>query len=308
MTPLSPNPYSAYLSSFKDIAHCERYIEFSALSNPRSDQVVADVFRQAFEQGKQDILNDNIKSIIENSGEFFISNEVRTMLLEKGVKLTRNDDGTVSLEALPVDYCEDALRHNAINDALKPSLLKDLADLVSSYDSDCIGLTAKNWGVIKMAFKSGDPVLKEQIIRHAVRDGKEALLSAIFDELRRDLGFELIDLSHIDLSNLTPRGLDLSYANFSNANLAGVDLTNSPEIRESDLTGANLVGAKLQKANFKNAVLCNADLTGANLAGANLTRVDVTGTIWGDADISNAIMDAMYVLEERAPNQSEEPD
>ncbi|MBE9198952.1 MULTISPECIES: pentapeptide repeat-containing protein [unclassified Nodularia (in: cyanobacteria)] len=72
--------------------------------------------------------------------------------------------------------------------------------------------------------------------------------------------------------------LDLSHVNFSQLNLT-----------DAKLAGADLTGANFNRTNLTKAILVGADLIGANLTEANLTEAELEGANFSEANLKNAI-------------------
>ena len=79
-----------------------------------------------------------------------------------------------------------------------------------------------------------------------------------------------VNLSNIDLSEVSLQGADLSGAKLENTNLIGVDLSGA-NLTETSLQRANLTGA-----NLKDAILEKTDFTWANLANVKIVDLNYT--------------------------------
>jgi uncharacterized protein YjbI with pentapeptide repeats len=90
----------------------------------------------------------------------------------------------------------------------------------------------------------------------------------VFNQMRLDTSFIILDLSHHDLSSLDLHGINLSGVLLQGTNLSGCNLTNA-DLSLADATDANLTGADLS-----NAILYQANLAGAILTGIKGRRVD----------------------------------
>lgn len=120
------------------------------------------------------------------------------------------------------------------------------------------------------------------------------------------------DADGVNLSNADLRGSDLRGVNFFGADLSGAQLQNS-QIRDADLRHANLHGANFNGVNFSSAKfsdietdfhfpiqvqyigtnfnyadLSQADFRKTDLSDANFLNTNLDGTIFYDADLSNA--------------------
>jgi hypothetical protein len=78
------------------------------------------------------------------------------------------------------------------------------------------------------------------------------------------------------------KGVDLSMLDLSNQSLKGIDL------RNARLTGTRLVNAVLDSANLAGADLSGADLTNASLRSANLASAQVAGAVLNGANLFRA--------------------
>jgi Pentapeptide repeats (8 copies) len=103
-----------------------------------------------------------------------------------------------------------------------------------------------------------------------------------FNDLRQQLGNQILVLENANLSEANLSEANLSAANLSNANLSNADLFHA------DLSNANLLNANLSNANLSNADLFHADLSNANLSNANLSNADLTYAYLSDAILEGA--------------------
>jgi len=86
---------------------------------------------------------------------------------------------------------------------------------------------------------------------------------------------------------------DLPKVNFRKAllmqaNLHGADLTGA-DLEEANLGEANLNSAKLNRTNLSNTYLCGVNFTGAELCGAELTGAILGWTVFGNANLTDAV-------------------
>jgi uncharacterized protein YjbI with pentapeptide repeats len=128
----------------------------------------------------------------------------------------------------------------------------------------------------------------------SLREGPSA-----WNEWRRNVSAEVIDLRGADLSGLPLAGANLSRCNLHGAllnstPLQGADLQYSDLVRaklfqanlqRANLHGANLRSTLLAKANLEDADLSNATLHGANLQGASLRRTNLEFTVFARCDL-----------------------
>jgi len=97
-------------------------------------------------------------------------------------------------------------------------------------------------------------------------------------------------LINTDLSNAILMEARLGHTNFTSANLsdancAGADFS-AAAFTDTFLRGANLSGADLSKAKLSRTNLTSANLARVDLRGAEWNRVILSGTIFGDVDLS----------------------
>jgi len=105
---------------------------------------------------------------------------------------------------------------------------------------------------------------------------------------------EPVDLSRIDLSDDTFRGLDLSYADLSYADLTCADLSHAnlsyANLSHANLNYANLSSADLSYANLSHAVLSYADLSYAVLSHAVLSYADLQSARLTSSNLENTTL------------------
>jgi uncharacterized protein YjbI with pentapeptide repeats len=90
----------------------------------------------------------------------------------------------------------------------------------------------------------------------------------LFNQLRLDTSFIILDLSHHDFSSLDMEGINLSGVLLQGTNLSGCNLKNA------DLSLADAIDANFTGADLSEAILFQANLAGAILTGIKGRRVD----------------------------------
>jgi uncharacterized protein YjbI with pentapeptide repeats len=96
------------------------------------------------------------------------------------------------------------------------------------------------------------------------------------------------DLTGLQASHLTAKGIDLSNRILKNTVFDNADLTNAT-FSESDLTGASFKGAKLYGATFSYATLNSADFTGAQLGTIKVGDNIIRAAVLSDANMIDAV-------------------
>jgi len=137
--------------------------------------------------------------------------------------------------------------------------------------------SVQEWNAVRKANPDIVPNLRGEDLR--------SLELICIDLSKADLRGALLscaDLRKADLSGANLSGADifearLRYANLSNANLSQAFLL------DADLRGANLINADLSIA-----YLCDAKLNSAILCGANISRADLRGAHLDEVDFSDA--------------------
>jgi uncharacterized protein YjbI with pentapeptide repeats len=102
---------------------------------------------------------------------------------------------------------------------------------------------------------------------------------------------EPVDLSRVDLTEMSLPGADLRQINLQKSCLRGADLRGA-NLLEADLSGANLLNAKLQDSDLRDADLKDAEfLLGKQLAGSDLggARLPDSGLEFGGLEIVEQI-------------------
>ncbi|MGK2872739.1 MAG: pentapeptide repeat-containing protein [Alphaproteobacteria bacterium] len=128
------------------------------------------------------------------------------------------------------------------------------------------------------------------------KTGRHADLSGV--DLRNTDVLEASELTALKAENTVFYGLSLRGTALQGALLMGADLR-GVDLREADLRGANLTGARLNHANLRGSNLgplqvsggrqiCTR-LTGACIRYANLSNAQITGAIFGGADMTGAV-------------------
>lgn len=101
-----------------------------------------------------------------------------------------------------------------------------------------------------------------------------------------------LDLSGVDLKNVTIPEVNLAGSQLVNAKLSGSVLRNG-KFGRADFTGADLSGtdfnnSQMNKAIFEHAILKGCDFSGANLDGAQFNNADLTNAIFDGARLDGA--------------------
>jgi len=225
-----------------------------------------------------------------STGIIVIDEAEKNSLLDCGIAITDNEDGTVQLRRA-IKLHTDPQRRLAIDRSLAPDFPTVLSELIASYDTD-LEISEQNIKVIVNIFESTDQMLKGLLISAASRQKKIEFINELFrsGDVKPDLSY--VDFSNLDLEQIHLSGLNLTGANFRHCNLksaffAHAKLFNATftgaNLSEINLTGANLTGARLVCANLTRAALNDAILTEACLLGANLHSVDLSSAerCWG---------------------------
>jgi len=113
-------------------------------------------------------------------------------------------------------------------------------------------------------------------------------------KFRTLLSCEYCDLSGVNLSGESLRGVKLDGADLRNATLIGVDLSHA-HLRNASLEGADLTSAILTNADLEGAVLFDSNLAGANFTAANLMETDLarattSSTVFVQSNLSYATL------------------
>lgn len=100
------------------------------------------------------------------------------------------------------------------------------------------------------------------------KDSKKGYLKDL--KLSKNMAFEGMDFSRLQLTNIRMQNANLSRAIFLKSDLSGADLKNG------DLSHAIMAGTNLRNANLKGTDLTETDLRGADLSDANLKHAKIS--------------------------------
>ena len=112
----------------------------------------------------------------------------------------------------------------------------------------------------------------------------EALLAEYTSGKRK---FHSIDLSGIELFEVSLTDIDLSWSNLQNAYLPYADFS-CAQLVGVNLAASQLSNARFYQVNFANAHLEGADLSRANLRNTNFESANLQGANLQAADLTNA--------------------